>query len=361
MSSLHSTEHLSHEPHWSDRLADAAIHAAESGWIPDRALRLGIREICRRRLRQIGDDPERRLEDTLSLWSQMRRSPIALVPDAANAQHYEVTAAFYNTCLGPHKKYSSCYWDASTHTLADAEEKSLELTCEHAMLEDGQEVLELGCGWGSLSLWMAENYPGSKITSVSNSASQRHYIMDQAERRKLDNLEVVTCDMNDFEIDRSFDRVVSVEMFEHMRNHERLLEKVASWLRPDGKVLIHVFCAADSAYALEDEGKDDWMARNFFTGGIMPSDDLFLRHQKHLIIDRQWRWSGVHYQKTADAWLENLDANAAAAESALVEAGEPDPRRAVNRWRMFFMACSELFGYDHGRRWWVSHYRFTKR
>jgi len=208
---------------------------------------------------------------------------------------------------------------------------------------------------------MAENYSDSQITSVSNSASQREYILSQAKARGLENLTVITIDMNDFEIDETFDRIVSVEMFEHMRNHERLLEKVASWLAPDGEVLIHVFCAADSAYALEDEGKDDWMARNFFSGGIMPSDDLFLRHQKHLIIDRQWRWSGTHYEKTADAWLANVDANAQAAERALAIAGESDPKRALTRWRMFFMACSELFGYDEGRRWWVSHYRFIKR
>ncbi len=345
----------------ADALVRSSIAAAESGWVPDAAIRAGIREVCRRRLRAVGTEPELASEAVQAFVDAMARGPIAQVPELANAQHYEVPAAFFEAVLGPALKYSCCYWERAGGDLAEAEQASLARTCDNAQLADGQRILELGCGWGSLTLYMAARYPGARIVAVSNSASQRAHITGVARSRGLANVDVVTADINDFAADGAFDRVVSVEMFEHVRNHAALLERIAGWLAPAGKLLVHVFCSGGAPYAFEDDDADDWMARTFFSGGVMPSDDLLLRYQKHLVVERQWRWSGDHYRRTADAWLANLDRVHDAAAAALAGAGEAAPARAIQRWRMFFMACSELFGFDRGRRWWVSHYRFAHR
>lgn len=339
-------------------MINAAIRAAESGWVPDIALRLGIREVCRRRLRSLAAGPAAAAEATEAFVDEMSRGPIAVVPDKANEQHYEVPARLFELMLGPRRKYSCCYFPGDDTSLEAAERHSLEAACAHAELADGQRILELGCGWGSLTLFMAERYPSASITAVSNSASQRAYILEQAERMGLSNVEVITADINELTSERRFERVVSVEMFEHVRNHALLLERIAAWLAPGGKLFVHIFCSATEPYLFEDEDSDDWMARNFFSGGVMPSDGLLLRYQQHLQLERQWRWSGMHYKRTADEWLRTLDANRVEATEVLRAAGAPDPAVAVQRWRMFFMACSELFGYDGGRRWWVSHYRF---
>ena len=337
------------------------IQAAERSLLPDSMIRWGIRQLLSKRLRSLHDQAEMTSGDAaLSKWLQeMRSSPIAIGTGEANEQHYEVPADFYALCLGDHRKYSSCYWDEDVADLSQAEERMLALTCERAQLRDGQSILELGCGWGSLSLWMAKHYPSSQILSVSNSASQRAYILDQAKQRGLANLKVVTVDMNDFDSKDRFDRVVSVEMIEHMRNWEKLFGRIATWLNPEGHLFLHFFSHREMSYPFEDSGNQDWMARNFFTGGMMPLHALPFRLQSPFQVVSDWPESGVHYQRTAEAWLQNLDKNRAAAVRTLQAAGYPkkaEAERQVQRWRMFFLSCSELFGYRQGTEWLVSHY-----
>jgi cyclopropane-fatty-acyl-phospholipid synthase len=279
----------------------------------------------------------------------------------ANAQHYEVPAAFFDLVLGKHRKYSSCFWPNGVDTLDQAEHHALSQTCLHANLQNGQNVLELGCGWGSLSLWMARHYPDSQITSVSNSKSQRDFILAITKKENLSNLNVITCDMNNFDIKQQFDRIVSVEMFEHMRNYHVLFEKINSWLAPQGQFFMHIFCHKDVPYAFEVQGDDDWMSQFFFSGGFMPSDDTPSQFQSHLRLSRQWRWDGRHYEKTANAWLSNMDDNESVINGILAECyGPANVVLWRQRWRIFFMACAELFGYQGGQEWWVSHYLFEK-
>jgi cyclopropane-fatty-acyl-phospholipid synthase len=294
----------------------------------------------------------------------MDRSPLALNTEDANAQHYEVPAEFYSLCLGPRKKYSSCFYNTGHESLAQAEDAMLTITCERAQLKDGQKVLELGCGWGSLSLWMAERYPQSKITAVSNSHSQRAFIEGVAGVRKLKNLTVITCDMNQFSSTETFDRVVSVEMFEHMRNWRELFYRVSTWLKSDGKLFFHIFVHKNYTYPFETSGKDDWMGRHFFSGGIMPAFDLPVRFQDHLRVEEQWLVDGRHYGKTAEHWLQNLDTNRDHALKIFAKNSHPNgdsPSVLVNRWRIFFMACAELWNFNQGREWFVGHYISSKR
>jgi len=272
-----------------------------------------------------------------------------------------VPAAFYRFALGKHLKYSSCYWEDVTKTLDEAEAFMLTLTTARADLQDGQRILELGCGWGSLTLWMAEHSPNSRITAVSNSSSQREYILQQAKLRNLTNIEVLTCDVNQLSLGRQFDRIVSVEMFEHIRNYDKLLAKVASWLKPGGKLFVHIFCHRYLAYPFETEGDDNWMGKYFFTGGLMPARDTLLHFQQHLHLQQQWDMSGIHYQKTAEAWLQNMDKHDHEIRElfALIY-GEQQARLWQQRWRIFFMSCAELFGYKQGNEWLVAHYLFVK-
>ena len=339
----------------------AAIDWVERGWIPDFLTRAAIRRLCRQRLRDCGGrNCETDRESLEAFLAAMRSGPVAPVPERANEQHYEVPAEFFSLVLGPHRKYSCCLWNGA-QTLEEAEADSLAETCRRAELVDGQDVLELGCGWGSLSLWMAARYPRSRITAVSNSRPQREYIEAEARARGLGNLVVLTEDMNRFAAPGTYDRVVSVEMFEHMRNYSLLLNRIATWLRPGGKLFVHIFCHRFFAYPFEIDGEDNWMGKWFFTGGIMPSDDLLARFQDDLRLERQWRWNGVHYQRTADAWLANIDQRRDQVLPVLRAAyGERESERWFNRWRMFFLAVSELFGFRKGEEWFVGHYRFTR-
>ncbi|MCB0873414.1 MAG: class I SAM-dependent methyltransferase [Thermoleophilia bacterium] len=295
------------------------------------------------------------------MLAEMARSPITVETAAANRQHYEVPAAFFACMLGPHLKYSSCLWPDGTTTLEDAERAMLDLTTERADLHDGQRVLELGCGWGSLTLWMAERFPGSEITAVSNSGSQRAWIMARAAERDLGNVRVITADIGAFETGDRFDRIVSVEMMEHTRNWHALLDRVSGWLRAEGRMFVHVFCHRTSPYMFRDSGPASWMARNFFTGGMMPSFDLIERVDAPLVVEDRWRVGGEHYAATARAWLENLDHRHDLAIAALAPHAGRDARRAVRRWRQFLMACEELFAADGGREWHVGHYRLKHR
>jgi cyclopropane-fatty-acyl-phospholipid synthase len=297
----------------------------------------------------------------LQYVADLKKRGIAEQTQAANEQHYEVPTRFYQLCLGRRLKYSSGLWDDSVTTLDEAEERMLALTCERAGLANGQHILELGCGWGSLSRWMAEHFPGARITAVSNSRTQKEHIDAMASARGLTNLEIITQDMNVFTIDRQFDRVVSVEMFEHMKNYQLLLRKVAGWLVPGGRLFVHIFTHRELAYHYENKGPDDWMTRYFFAGGQMPSDDLLLYFQDDLRIENHWCVSGTHYQRTAEAWLENMDANKAEIWPLFEKTYGPDQaRKWWVYWRVFYMACAELWGYDKGNQWHVSHYRFQK-
>jgi len=339
-------------------LLSLGIQLVERGWMPDFVTRQAIRRLCAGRLREplATAQPDSHAARQAFLRS-LRDGPIAPVPAKANEQHYELPAEFFALVLGPRRKYSSCYFPNAETTLAEAEVAALEVTCTRADLHDGQDILELGCGWGSLSLWMAERYSQSRITAVSNSTSQRRHIEAEARSRGLQNLRIITADMNEFAAEnRGYDRVVSVEMFEHMRNYRRLLERIARWLRPDGKLFVHNFCHRNLVYEFETQGSENWMGRYFFTGGIMPNADLLREFKQDFAVTQQWDWSGTHYQRTADAWLANLDARQNEAIEILRKAyGPQDAPRWFHRWRMFFLAVSELFGYSHGNEWYVSH------
>lgn len=337
---------------------------AERGWFPQAAVRWGIRRLVRQR----ESEELLRLADgrlpVLRRWiEEMRGSPVALATDEANEQHYEVPAAFFQACLGAQLKYSSAFYPEGTETLDEAETAMLDLTAANAELEDGQNVLELGCGWGSLSLYMAERYRNSQITSVSNSASQKSFIDGQAATRGLSNLAVLTADMNTFTAPagREYDRVVSVEMFEHMRNWESLLNRIHPWLRQEGKLFLHVFSHPEFFYPYETEGEDNWMGRHFFTGGMMPTHDILDHLEIPFTVEATLPLSGRHYAQTALHWHENLIARRSHIIDVLTTTyGSSEAHRWFNRWSLFFLACHELFAHKAGRSWQLAHHRLVK-
>lgn len=324
--------------------------------LPDTLTRLGISQLVGCTHRRMSAAPA---GIDAHFAAGMRAFPIAAHTADANAQHYELPAEFFALVLGPHRKYSSGLYLTDADTLAQAEENALAETCAHADLRDGQDILELGCGWGSLSLWMAAHFPRARITAVSNSNSQRRYIASQAQARGLANLAVITADMNGFDTTARFDRVVSVEMFEHMANWEALLIRVRTWMRPDGLMFLHIFTHITAPYRFDTHDPADWIARHFFTGGIMPSHDL-IRGFPHLFtVTRDWRWGGQHYQRTAHHWLANFDHNAVRIDALLREVYGQQAPLWRRRWRLFFLAVEGLFGHDDGRAWGVSHYRLA--
>ncbi len=341
---------------------DKIVEWMERGLIADSGIRLGIRQLLKKRLdEESASQNGSGLKSIQQFVEELKACPIAVHTLEANQQHYELPPEFFELVLGKFKKYSSCYWGDGSSQLDRAEENSLVSTCERAELVDGMDILELGCGWGSLSLWMAEKYPNSKIVALSNSNPQREAITENAKNRGLNNLTVLTEDMNRFTSEKKFDRVVSIEMFEHMRNYERLMENIFSWLKPGGKLFVHIFCHRQYAYFFETAGSDNWMGRYFFTGGVMPSEDLLSNFQKDLALEKQWRWNGRHYMKTANAWLKNMDAKKSLIFPIFRQVyGEEESAIWFQRWRIFFMACAELFGYKRGKEWFVAHYLFKK-
>ncbi|MEO7433489.1 MAG: cyclopropane-fatty-acyl-phospholipid synthase family protein [Dokdonella sp.] len=345
-----------HDSAWS------TIALAERGLLPDSLIRLGIRRLCADRLRvERGASLEASWQRFRHVLDSLRTSSIAIETDAANAQHYELPPGFFELCLGKRLKYSSCYWDNTTPDLDAAEVRMLAIYAERALLADGQSILELGCGWGSLTLWMAEHFPNARITAVSNSRPQREFIEARCRDRGLANVRVITRDINELTLDSAqFDRVVSVEMFEHVRNYDHLMSRIGEWLRTGGKLFVHIFCHRELMYPFETDGDDDWMGKYFFTGGLMPAADTLLHFQRDLKIDEQWRLSGTHYEKTANAWLENHDRRRDEVLRVLGVAYGDQAALWNQRWRMFWMACAELFGYADGDEWMVGHYRFSK-
>jgi cyclopropane-fatty-acyl-phospholipid synthase len=339
-------------------LIAVATSAVEHMPLPDALARAGIAAMVGRTSRKLAA-----LASTteLAFVEAMRERPIAMCTEDANSQHYDLPPAFFGQVLGPRRKYSCGYYPDDRTTLGQGEECALALTAAHGMLRDGQDVLELGCGWGSLSLWMAERYPASRIVAVSNSRPQRIHIEDEAARRGLTNLSVYTSDMNVFETDRRFDRVVSVEMFEHMSNWPALLRRIDTWLRPDGRLFLHVFSHRKVPYRFDHADKADWIAQNFFTGGIMPSHNLIRHVSAPFVVEADWRWPGTHYARTARDWLRRYDANRDAIAAILKTVYGGDWLLWRRRWRLFFLATSGLFGADGGREWGVSHYRLAKR
>jgi cyclopropane-fatty-acyl-phospholipid synthase len=345
------------------KLNNLLIRAVEFGLFPDFIVRYGIRLLLRKRLYQIHSfNCEYAGEIQANMVSKMLNSPIAVNTNSANEQHYEVSDGFYQQILGDRYKYSCCFWESNNDCLDDAEIKALEITCRRANIQDGMKVLDLGCGWGSLSLWVAEHYPNCSVTSVSNSVSQHSFISKQAIDKKLNNIQVIVADMNDFDIDCQFDRIVSLEMFEHMKNYQKLYQKVSGWLLDEGLFFMHIFCHKSSPYEFIDKGPNDWMSRYFFTGGIMPSDDLPLFFQEDLVIQKRWRWNGEHYAKTSNAWLEAMDAKKKTLIPIIEDVyGVDDSKKWWQRWRIFFMSCAELFAFNNGQEWYVSHYLFRKQ
>ena len=330
------------------------IGTAERVPLPDVVIRTAIQHLCSRTATRLSGHS---VADDSAFAGKMMLRPIAEHADAANAQHYEVPSAFFADVLGPNRKYSSCFYKTAATTLQEAEEEALRQTVEHADLADGQTILELGCGWGSLSLWMARQFPSARITAVSNSHSQRDHVQEQARLRGLHNLRVVTADMNEFAPDGQFDRIVSVEMFEHMMNWRKLMTRVQSWLAPGGRFFMHIFTHRAGTYLFDNANRDDWIAQHFFTGGLMPSHHLVRQYADLFTIEKEWCWSGTHYQRTANDWLANFDRNRDRIEATLYKVYGGETALWMRRWRWFFLATSGLFGYADGSEWGVSHYR----
>ena len=363
-------------PHERDRSGATAIAAmarshrmnliewCERGYVPDALARFGMRRLVAQRLAEVSaGDAKARYR---ALVEQLRESPVAIHTQHANAQHYEVPAEFFRLHLGPRLKYSCCLYEGASRTLAQAEDAMLELYLQRAQLADGQRILDLGCGWGSLSLWLARRLPRAQIVGLSNSQGQRAFIEQRAREQELANLRILTADVVDFEfpaagVDAGFDRIVSIEMFEHMRNYDALLAKVARWLKPDGRLFVHIFAHRTRAYPFEVKDGSDWMSQYFFTGGLMPSKDLLGEFQGALRLEQQWWLDGTHYERTANHWLEGMDACRGAILEVFHAAYGADAARWLRRWRMFYMAVAELFSFRNGSEWGVGHYRFARR
>lgn len=345
-------------------MLNVLIDLTERGWIPNPLVRMGIRRLCQERLESLKQLKSQQPDYEKQYTQSLKASPLAVATQEANQQHYEVPSDFFSHALGPHLKYSCAYWAPGCENLGQAEVAALEATVVRAEIQDGMKILELGCGWGSLTLTMARMFPHAEITAVSNSSSQKHFILNQAAAKGLNNIKVLTLDLSQTEEipDQNFDRVISVEMFEHFRNYEILLKRISRWLKPKGKLFVHIFTHYQFPYLFEAEGDDNWMGKYFFTGGQMPSHNLLAQFQEDLKLEKQWLWSGTHYQKTSEAWLENHRKNKMDIMKIFNRVyGADEAARWYHRWEVFFLAVAELFGFKNGQEWGVSHYLFTKQ
>tara|TARA_B100000212_G_C27346421_1_gene521491 strand:- start:191 stop:1222 length:1032 start_codon:yes stop_codon:yes gene_type:complete len=338
------------------------ISLAEKGFVPDFLIKIGIEKLCNERLNWCKSLGVENLQKHNNTWiSKLKNSPIALVPEKANEQHYEVPPEFFEIVLGKHLKYSCGLWENNNINLDQSERDMLEKYIHRAELKDSLKILELGCGWGSLTLFMAKKFPKAQITAVSNSNDQRKFIQNKCKKMGFENVDVITCDMNDFHTDKKFDRVVSIEMFEHMRNYKVLLKKISNWLNDTGKLFVHIFSHNSIVYPYEDKGPGDWMSREFFSGGLMPSHELLLNFQDDLKIEKHWKVSGMHYSLTSYAWLDQMDLNKSSIINIFEKAyGKNQSKIWFQRWRIFFLACAVMFSIKSGTEWGVSHYRFRK-
>lgn len=335
----------------------------KSNLVPDSLIRRKIRDLLNQRLNDedMGNS-EIQQEKLKDLIQELKNSPIAIHTDKANEQHYELPTEFFKTVLGPHLKYSSGYWYNGSDNIEKSEKDMMELYTQRAEFSDGMDILELGCGWGSLTLFLGSKYPNSNITAVSNSATQKAFIDSEAQKRGINNIEIITKDINDFSIDKKFDRAISIEMFEHMRNYKQLLKLVSDVLKDDGKLFVHIFSHKDIAYKFEVKDETDWMSKYFFTGGIMPSDDLFFYFNDDMLVENHWLVNGKHYQRTSEAWLKRMDENKKTLMPIFEKTyGKENASLWFAYWRIFFMSCAELFGFRNGNEWGVSHYLFKKR
>lgn len=341
------------------------VRGMEQGLVPDPVIRFGIRSLLKQRLQDMRVQEQKSAEGFLKVYADLlRQSPLAIMTKQANEQHYEVPTEFYELCLGRHKKYSACYWDDHISELEEAEQKALDISIARAEIKDGMRILELGCGWGSLSLELARRFPNSQIVAVSNSATQRQFIETEAHKRGYSNLQILTRDLGkeenyDFGTHK-FDRVMSIEMMEHIRNYEKFFSLVAKSMSASAKMFVHIFTHKSTPYFFESEGEDNWMGKYFFSGGQMPARDLFEQFSQNLKVEKKWDWNGTHYQKTLEAWLEKMDQNEEKVRFLFKKTyGEDQVEIWVNRWRVFYMACSELFGFNQGNEWAVTHYLLT--
>jgi cyclopropane-fatty-acyl-phospholipid synthase len=342
-------------------MTDFAYKLLEKNVLPDVLIRAGIRQLLKKKLLdEAKDGLEFGQARMIKLIQQLKAGPIAINTKEANEQHYEMPTEFFQYVLGKHMKYSSGYWKDNQVSFDQSEEDMLRITAERAQIENGQTILELGCGWGSLTLFMAKQFPQCKVTAVSNSKTQKQYIDGQAKVRGLKNVEVITADMNTFTIDKKFDRVVSVEMFEHMRNYQKLFAHIHQWLKEDGKLFVHIFTHREFAYVYDQTDDRDWIAKYFFTGGMMPSDHFLFYFSDPFQVENHWRVPGTHYQKTSEEWLKNMDTHREKIVPLLKDTYGKDYKKWLVYWRVFFMACAELWGYRNGTEWIVSHYLFRK-
>ncbi len=336
------------------------VRLAERGLLPDSMIRFGIR----RRLGSIrkelysGDSPLPGKKQ--AFIEKLNTGPVALKQSRVNAQHYELPPEFFRTFLGPRRKYSCCFWQGKKSTLEEAEETMLKLTAERADIKENQRILELGCGWGSFSLWAAETYPSCRFHALSNSAPQVALIRREADALGLTNLTVETADVTAFDTENRYDRVVSVEMFEHIRNWGNLIGNISQWLKPEGKCFLHFFCHREIPYLYTDENPLNWMGYYFFAGGMMPCFDLPRHFSKDLSVEASWKVNGLHYVRTLEAWLYRMDRHKADIENILKATYGQEWSEWGNRWRIFLMACSELFGTNQGEEWFVAHYLLRK-
>lgn len=353
---------------YQNKLTQFFIELMEAGYLPDSLIRWGIKKLLKVRIKELNNEIKKSSynEYLQSYISTISKSELAVHTRAANHQHYEVPTEFYDYCLGDHKKYSCCYWENDTDTLEDAEARALEVSIERAEIKDGMSILELGCGWGSMSLELAKRFPSSKITVVSNSKTQKKYIDQKAKENNFNNLEVLTLDLGKIEnyhfSGSKFDRVISIEMMEHIRNYSTFMKNVSLVMNPNALFFVHIFTHKTTPYFFENEGEDNWMGKYFFTGGQMPSANLVTHFSGDLTLNNQWTWSGKHYEKTSNAWLEKMDLNRQKILTHFQKVyGISEAQIWFQRWRVFYMSCAELFGYDDGNEWFVSHYLFKKR